>query len=207
MFRYCLSLAAGAALLIAFAAEAGSLTPVDQSRMKVNFLALNGYSEADQEKVRAAAALLERVLNSAEFRQAVLSFTGGGTGVGASGDRPGFVGSKGLTNDQLYQTLMRGRESYAAADDYTLDVSLSLYVPPWHKRHAVIGYTYPESEIIYANQYFFRDFTPGEVAANLAHEWTHKLGFEHAYERTPDRPFSVPYGIGGIVRSLASAAP
>jgi hypothetical protein len=40
---------------------------------------------------------------------------------------------------------------------------------------------------------------PHEVAGNLAHEWTHKLGFGHESAAEHD---SVPYGIGYIVREM-----
>jgi hypothetical protein len=38
----------------------------------------------------------------------------------------------------------------------------------------------------------------------VAHEYCHKIGFEHSVQPTPSRPFSVPYGIGNIVEELAN---
>ncbi|MCM2277861.1 MAG: hypothetical protein NDJ89_07265 [Oligoflexia bacterium] len=162
--------------------------------LKVNFLALKNYRPADVSKVHAAAELIERTVNSSEFREAVLSFT-------FKGARR-FNDNNGLTNEEIYRKLREGNELLLGRTDYTADFDLQLYVPRFWQSRNVIGYTNPDEMRIYVNRRFFEKFTIAEIAANMIHEWTHKLGFGHTYERTPDRPYSVPYGVGRLIQEL-----
>ena len=64
----------------------------------------------------------------------------------------------------------------------------------------------PDTMRIWIHKKFFRrsSWTPVDVAANMAHEWVHKIGFGHDYYYTEDRPYSVPYAIGNIVAEVAN---
>jgi hypothetical protein len=73
---------------------------------------------------------------------------------------------------------------------------LNLYNKPWSK---VIGYTNGTINVININWKFFKGNTVADVAANLAHEWTHKIGFDHKSAKEHD---SAPYAIGYIVGDL-----
>ena len=61
----------------------------------------------------------------------------------------------------------------------------------------------PDTSVITSNRRFFDNFTPAEIAGNLAHEWMHKIGFDHDFNSTSRRPYSVPYAVGDLVESLA----
>jgi hypothetical protein len=74
---------------------------------------------------------------------------------------------------------------------------LKLYYNPFSR---VIGYTSGETNLIHINWRFFKNYQPSNVAANLAHEWVHKLGFDHASAKEHD---SAPYAIGYIVGDMA----
>lgn len=63
----------------------------------------------------------------------------------------------------------------------------------------MVGYTKPSINRISINEKFFRNFTSAQIAGNLAHEWVHKLGFDHRSAKEYD---SVPYAIGDIVAQL-----
>jgi hypothetical protein len=45
-------------------------------------------------------------------------------------------------------------------------------------------------------------YTPAEVAGNVFHEWTHKLGFGHDSRYSVSRNSSVPYALGYIMEEL-----
>jgi hypothetical protein len=168
-----------------------------QSVLRVSLDVLNGFSGADTAKIKQAADIVERVLNSEQFHQAVVNFTYEG--------EPQFVQNNGLSNEQIYQTLMAGRETYNGVDDHVANLDLNLYTPPFYKKWSVVGYGYPGQPEIFMNWYYFDSFSIAEVAGNVAHEWCHKLGFDHDYKRTARRPYSVPYGIGGLVQQLGAA--
>ena len=52
------------------------------------------------------------------------------------------------------------------------------------------------------NTKFFNPYTPAEVAGNIFHEWTHKLGFDHDVIYTSERNATVPYALGFLIREL-----
>ena len=79
-----------------------------------------------------------------------------------------------------------------------MDFELELY----YASRNTIGYTYPDVLRIWMNTKYFDSYTPSEVAGNVFHEWTHKLGFEHATTHSVSRDSSVPYAIGYLIKEL-----
>jgi hypothetical protein len=79
-----------------------------------------------------------------------------------------------------------------------MDLELELY----YSWTSTVGYTTPGEMKIYLNTKFYNPFTPSEVAGNVFHEWTHKLGFEHATTYSAERDSTVPYAIGYLIRDL-----
>lgn len=146
----------------------------------VRLTALTNFSAQDENKIRDAAELLERVLNSDELKSQVLAYE--------------FKDDSGLTNEQIYVALM----------SRVVEFDLELYKPPFWRRWSVVGYTNPGSPRIYLNRYYFNSFELADIAANLAHEWMHKLGFGHDYKPTARRPQSVPYAVGRMVGEIAA---
>lgn len=163
--------------------------------MRVRFQKLEGFSAAEKEKLAQAAGVLERVLNSVEFRDAVLSHRFQG--------KEGYADGSGMTNQQIYQAIRAGQESYEQGADGEADLNLDLRTFSWFQRN-VVGYTTESSDTVTLNRRFFSRYTPAEVASNLCHEWLHKLGFEHDFRSTDRRPHSVPYAIGDLVETLAA---
>ena len=162
--------------------------------VKVRFQKLDGFSAAEQAKLTQAAGVLERVLNSVEFRDAVLNHRFQG--------QAGYADGSGLSNAQIYQAIRDGKERFEQTADGEADFNLNLRNFSWFQRN-VVGYTTESSDTITLNRRFFSNYTPAEVASNLCHEWLHKLGFEHDFQSTSRRPDSVPYAIGDLVEKLA----
>jgi hypothetical protein len=158
---------------------------------------LRNFSKAaDIEKINQANTLLIKIMNSEEFKQRVLNFTFNG--------KKQFHDNNGKTNQEIYDHLMTGSEVLMPGSLGIMNFDLTLYQSknPWSK---VKGYTLPDTMRIWINKKFFRksSWTPKDVAANMAHEWVHKMGFGHDYKHNADRPFSVPYAVGYIVQDLA----
>ena len=93
---------------------------------------------------------------------------------------------------------MLGSEELNPGDNETIDIDITLYFA----NNSTVGYTYPNVNKIWVNNKFFAGFSLGKVAANVTHEWTHKLGFGHDFNRTTRRNSSVPYGVGTIIQQL-----
>jgi hypothetical protein len=161
--------------------------------MRVALGQVTGYSATEQEKLHQATALMVEVLNSREFRDAVLGAKFAG--------QPGFA-SETRSPREIYETIRGAKENFTDAADGEVDLNVELRDFSWFQRH-VVGYTTPSSDTITTNRRFFSNFEPAEVAGQLSHEWLHKLGFEHDFQSTAARPYSVPYEVGELIESLA----
>lgn len=151
---------------------------------------LHEFDSNDEVKVNKAFEIIKKVIASSEFRKKVLNFTYNG--------KKQFVDNKGMTNEQIYQALLNGREDLLPEVDNQMDLELQLY----YSWTSTVGYTTPGELKIYMNTKFFDPYTPSEVAGNVFHEWTHKLGFDHAQSYSVERDSSVPYAIGYLIRDL-----
>jgi hypothetical protein len=147
--------------------------------------------------LEASRALLERIVNSEEFKQRVLHFNFNG--------QEAFYQNNGLSNLQIYNKIMAAAEELPkmTAANQTIDLTVQLYTSSWFGRN-VVGYTNPDTSTIYMNTYFYNYATPGGTASNMMHEWMHKLGFDHDYRSTTNRPYSVPYAIGDIIEQMGN---
>lgn len=174
-------------------------TPVMKAEaLTVQFDGVRYFNQAQADKLNAAKKLVELVINSRLFKERVLNFTYNGQKI--------FVQNNGLSNQQVYDLLMTGAERYPRQNpsDSTMNFDLELYTPKWYQSNNVLGYTSQNTETIYINKNFYNRAEVNEIAMNLTHEWCHKMGFDHDFKSTSRRPFSVPYGIGYLVRDLAN---
>jgi len=148
------------------------------------------FGSEDEAKVYKAIEIIKKVVASTEFRQRIIDFTYQG--------KKQFVDNKGLSNEQIYQIILDGKEDLKPEVDNEMDLELELY----YSWRSTVGYTYPNTLRIWMNTKFFNYYTPTEVAGNIFHEWTHKLGFEHASSYSTSRDSSVPYAIGYLIEEL-----
>lgn len=162
---------------------------LSSGQLAVKAMSIEGFSGESLAKLRKAFELLEAVVNSDEFKDRIINFKN------SKGERT-FASNKGLTNEQIYQIFMEGRETLQQNTPGEMNFFLRLYNRPWSR---VIGYTTGDTNVININWKFFRNFRPNEVAGNLAHEWTHKIGFDHKSAAEHD---SAPYAIGYIVEEM-----
>ena len=173
--------------------EAEYLAPeaVETGYLAVKGMKIEKFNDAGLAKVEAAFAVLEKVVNSEEFKERVINFKND------KGERA-FASNNGLTNEEIYEKFMEGRETLQPNTPGEMNFYLRLYNKSWSR---VIGYTNATTNVINVNWKFFKNFTPDQVASNLAHEWTHKIGFDHRSAAERD---SAPYAIGYIVGDIAA---
>ncbi|HXH73933.1 MAG TPA: hypothetical protein VNJ08_03145 [Bacteriovoracaceae bacterium] len=159
--------------------------------LSVKGMKLTGFAGTDLKKMQDAFAVLEQVVNSAEFKNKVINFKN------TKGERK-FASNNGLSNEEIFEQFMEGRETLQTNTPGEMNFFLKLYNNRWSR---VVGWTTPDTNQININRKFFRNYKANEVAGNLAHEWTHKLGFGHASAAEHD---SVPYAVGYIVEEMAA---
>jgi len=112
----------------------------------------------------------------------------------------GFYNVGDLTQRQIYCKLMRGAEvlSTVGEDD---EADMWLKIDRSYSA-GVIGYTYPSSRTQYIYARIFNEFDMEDVAANLAHEWCHKMGFSHKKVKKSRKRRTCPYAVGDFVRNF-----
>lgn len=99
---------------------------------------------------------------------------------------------------QLLRTGGRSREEvlrHLRQSQATVGVTL------YYKNNNVVGYRNEGSSTVHANRKFFDRASLCGKASNTLHEISHILGYTHDFNRTPERPFSVPYSINYAVES------
>lgn len=176
--------------------KAGEAKYVSPDSVQANYLSvkpmdIKGFSGASLEKLEKAFEVVEKVVNSEEFKEKVLNFKND------KGERA-FASNKGLTNEEIYAQFMEGRETLQQDTPHEMNYFVSLYNNRWSK---VIGWTNGNINTINVNWKYFKNFKANDVAGNLAHEWTHKIGYDHKSAAEHD---SAPYAIGYIVREMGA---
>lgn len=146
---------------------------------------------SQQEKFDNAIELIKKVVATEEFRSKILNHTYGG--------KKTFVDNGGYTNAQIYQKILDGAEKLKTIKNNTIDMEVEVY----YANNSTVGYTYANSNRVWVNRKFFTSNTVGKVAANLFHEWLHKVGFSHASSYSTSRDYSVPYAIGRMMTSVS----
>lgn len=154
-------------------------------------VALINFDPVQEEKVLAAIAMIKKIIKTQEFKDRVYNFT--------YNNKRQFVDNKGLSNERIYQILINGAETLVPGIDNEMDVELELYTSNFT---STVGYTYPNVIRIWMNTKYFNTYTVAQVAGNVFHEWTHKLGFDHASSYSKARDYSVPYGLGYLMVEL-----
>jgi len=165
-------------------------------RLVVEFDNLIGFNTDAKTKIYQAKSLIEDVINSDIFRAKVLGHT--------YQNKITFVQNNDMTNEQIYRYMMTGQEVGVKDADEAINLRLVLVKVPFYKfwLRNVIGWTNPGDPNIYMNSKFFWRFTTEQIAANMVHEWLHKMGFDHDFNGTARRPYSVPYSVGNMIEIL-----
>ncbi len=151
---------------------------------------LISFNSQQAEKYNKAIDIVKLVVATEEFRDRVINYTYNGVRT--------FVDNRGLTNEEIYQSILEAAESLRPIKNNMIDLEVQLY----YANNTVIGYTNGNTTRIWVNTKYFNTFMENSVAGNLFHEWLHKLGYAHDYESTPERPYSVPYAVGYIMGDI-----
>lgn len=142
---------------------------------------IKNFSAKEQDKFKLAILIGKLVLNSKEFKEAIINND--------------FTETHGLTSIQIWELMCTGKDIYNTEDDNDIDVFITMYHNFWT---GTVGYTYPSTFKTWINRKFFSSFKTWEVFGNVVHESLHNFGFDHITTRYE----SVPYKIGYIARDL-----
>jgi len=179
-------------LLIGFlATQANAVVPTLALTWDTNVRTYS-MTSSQEAKIQKAEYKIRKVLASDEFRLKVLNHTYGGV--------KRFVDNGGLSNSQIYYKMLNGAEKLNGVSDNEMD----MWIKTYYSSSNTVGYTSTGSNYVYMNRKFLNSYTSTQVTRNMIHEWLHKLGFKHAVSYSTSRNYSVPYGIGRIMETLAA---
>lgn len=152
---------------------------------------LDNFDATQEDKVLQAADLIKKVVATEEFKNEILNHTYNGKKM--------FVDNGGLSNAEIYKKILEGSEKLRPGTDNEMDLDLEVF----RRSDDTVGYTFPNVIKVWMNAKFLNKNAAYKVTTNMMHEWLHKLGFKHSRNRTPSRPFTVPYAIGYLVARIA----
>lgn len=124
---------------------------------------------------------VERVLNSAEFKERVLGAYHKG--------KQQFADTK-HSNITVYETLTK--------NDWLLHYEFATQ-KNWLGKCPVLGWTYPSTKTVWFNKCNFKGRKESGIAGTICHEQAHKLGYSHSSAKSSN---SVPYAVGTICAEL-----
>jgi hypothetical protein len=157
---------------------------------------MNGFSEYNKQRYIRGANLVVEVFNSYEFEKRVMDYTWDGN----TDFKNSYVDGSFKSKKEIIRMIRSGADKYNPEADSDIDIKVTYYYNRWS---SAIGYTYPNTYATWINGKYFNQFTPSSIAGNISHEYTHNLGFSHAYKNNPTRQHTVPYAIGYIVKDIA----
>lgn len=171
--------------------------------IKVSLKIFNAKTMRQEEKTKDAVSLIERVVNSDAFRDAVLKY-----GYERHYSKgwlwskkwytewvDGFTSTK-ETPAQVYARIMSG----ITQDESTPDQELDFRVEVLNGGNGrVIGYTSHPYDRTYTYAWVFNDYSIAELAGHLAHEYFHRVHYSHSSASDHN---SVPYAVGYIVEKI-----
>ncbi len=168
---------------------------------KVNAIEIKGITVYQTEKMKRAARIFESVLNDPEFQRDFETRK-------FKSDRDDDL-VQDPTAGQVIEKIYAAGELYKPEPDNTADIYWYAEKKSFWKRLArncdTIGYGYPgEKKIFTYTCLIDEEGSLAEMVGNLAHEWSHKLGFVHRSEDHSERDLTVPYVFGYLVGDYAA---
>lgn len=158
--------------------------------LKTELLSLTGADAQDEDRITRALHMIEEVVNSEEFRAAILNMK---YKIGST-EYSGFSQTN-ETPAQVLAKILDATENFTGGQKHSIDLHLEMY----YERSSTVGWTSPSDKVIHMNRYFHANYTAEETAGNLFHEWLHKIGYNHSKYNNSARPHSVPYKLGNLL--------
>ena len=175
---------------------------------------ITGGTESSKSMFKDGVNKAIEIINSQEFKDAVINYSWKDVKGNIHNNfyqnkstytelPSGKIIERYLSNQEIYDLIMTGWDQFHQTEDGDLDLQATIYYKAWS---SAVGYTYPDTFATWINQKFWTGSYENIVAmisGNVTHEYKHNLGFDHDYDWTIYRDFSVPYAIGTIVHQLA----
>lgn len=168
-----------------------SAQPVPVFRVQAD--TLRAFTSDQKAKMKQALDLFEHVMNDTAFQRELAGLT-----FHYEPDDPDSL----LTTAQAITRLYAAHEEYTAGPDGVASIRWRIKRPV-NPFSSSVGYGQPGQPWIYTYTSFINRESVTDIAGHLAHEWSHKLGFEHSHDYDELRDESLPYLFGELVSKHA----
>lgn len=176
--------------------------------LKVSLKLSGNETPAQKQKLERAAQCMEKAINSVRFKNEILEYSRTewwSTGLlwwkkWHSRKVKGFAECD-MTNEEVLKLIMAGGETLSPEQDQEADIQVTVAAGS----RGVVGWTNPHTPMQWISSWFInsQDVDAHEVAGNLAHEWMHKIGFDHAFNPYSGREHTVPYAVGYLIEKIS----
>ena len=165
---------------------------------KVEGTQITGLTPEREAKMVRAMAIFEKVMNDKDFQVELMKFP-------FEFDVPNDP-NRNLTSAEVTEKLYQGQEHYKSGKDNTANLHwvIKRKARPIFSRHPAIGFGNPGEKEIFTYTWFFdQSNNLADLIGHIAHEWSHKVGFDHLFKPHSGRENTVPYAFGELVRRFA----
>lgn len=155
---------------------------------------LHGLTPEREQRMKKAIRIFEKVMNDKNFQKEISEFP-------YQYDVPNDP-NRTLTPQQVVTKIFDGQEFYLMNKDNIANLHwfIKKKKRPIFSRHPAKGYGNPSEVQIYTYTWFFdEDSNLASIVGHIAHEWSHKIGFDHLFKSHVGRENTVPYAFGDIV--------
>jgi uncharacterized protein YjaZ len=159
---------------------------------------LRGLTTERTVRMKQAMELWQQVMRDTAFQQELRSLR---YSFDVSGDQNRF-----LSSEEIAAKIYQASEFYKDSADQCAQLHwlLDEAKKPLLTRRPAIGYGEDGDVEIHTYTWFFDSADLPELAGHIAHEWSHKIGFQHLYVRHKNRDKTVPYAFGNLVKKYAA---
>lgn len=141
-----------------------------------------------RKKAKLVAEEMAVILNHPSFNERILKMK--------------YHGERSKWKDAPLEGILIHIRAAAEVLDPEVDYELDLIVDDYYSPFNTVGKTYPDVKYILCNTKFFDSYPTKLVGSNFLHEWGHKLGFDHDFNWTYERDFSICYQLNLIYEAV-----
>lgn len=139
-------------------------------------------------KLNESSKMLEKVINSEEFKNEVLN-------------EKFRIGNHKLSSQDIYDLIMSGKDNYKNKPaDYSIDLRVKLFDE--YAGSGNFGFTNMNTRVTRTHRCYIQQNDTKCYTSHLAHEYMHQIGFVDKRNLFFKKTNSVPYKIGRIIDKL-----